>query len=151
MKKSELRVWALRTHVPDEWWVDVDGEVSETVVTLDEAFHRAEGSSEAYIIHASHAEGTEDPHWIRMGAETPKDDPFGLPAWVCAKCGFSFENPKRKGGKITACEFLGYLLILPGLAMTIRRRRKTRPSCPHCGATRIVKGSSKAGQVLLSR
>ena len=151
MKKSELRVWALRTHVPDEWWVDVNGEVSKTVVTLDQAFQRAEGSPEAYIIHASHAEETENPHWIRMGAENQADDPFGVPSWVCANCGFSFETPNRKGKKITVCEILGYILILPGVVMTVLRRRKTRACCPRCGSTRIVKGNSKAGQALLSR
>lgn len=152
MKKSELRMWALRTHLPDEWWVEIDGAVSESVVTLDEAFRRADGKEETYIIHASHAEETEEPHWVKMGAETAVDDAFGLPAWVCAKCRFSFEKPDAKGRPVSAAEIFGYiLLIVPGLVMTALRKRSCRPCCPHCGAIRIVEGNSKAGRALLDR
>ncbi len=151
MKKSELRVWALRARLPDEWWVDVDGEVSDTTVTLDEAFRRAEGASDAFIIHASHAEETEEPHWTPMGAEKAADDPFGLPKWVCAKCRFGFEKPDERGKAVSGWEVAGYLLLIPGLVMTIRRKRSYRPSCPHCGATRIVEGNSKAGRVILDK
>lgn len=154
MKKSELRVWALRTHLPDEWWVEVDGEVSESPVNLDEAFRLAGDASEAYIIHASHAEETEEPHWLRMGAEPveAEEDSFGVPAWVCAKCGFGFEKPARKARRVPATEIVGYvLLVVPGVVLTILRRRKARPCCPHCGAIRFVEGKSKAGHALLDR
>jgi len=147
MKKSELRVWAIRTHLPDEWWVEINGEVSESVLNLDEAFRRGENESEAFIIHGSHAEEAEEPHWIRMGIEEQEDDPFGLPAWVCTKCKHPFKSPVRRG--ISKAEVLGYLLIIPGIWMTARRLRSRRARCPNCKSLRIVEGSSKSAKAFL--
>ena len=141
----------MRTHLPDQWWVEIDGEVHETPVNLDEAFRMAEKSDEAYIIHVSHAEETDEPHWNRMGAEDIKDDPFGTPKWVCPKCGYSFKKRIVKSAPISILEIAGYLLIIPGVIMTIVRRKSAKRSCPHCGATKLVRGNTKAGQALLSR
>lgn len=149
MKKSELRIWALRTHSPDEWWVEVDGEVSEKVVKLDEAFRRAEGKNECFIIHSSHAEENDNPHWIKIGVEEVKDDAFGLPKWVCRKCRFPFEKPHEPGVSFT--EIVGYLLILPGFLMTKRRKNPSNFQCPNCGSNKLVPGNSKAGKVLLDQ
>ena len=149
MKKSELRVWALRTHSPDEWWVDVNGTVHDSVVTLDEAFRRAEGATEAFIVHASLAEETDDPHWIKMGAEDLREDEFGLPNWVCRKCRFPFEKPDMPSP--SGLEILGYLLIVPGILMTRRRKNPRRGKCPHCGSRKLVAGNSRAGRILLDQ
>ncbi len=149
MKKSELRVWALRTHSPDKWWVQVDGEVSDTEVSLDEAFRRAEGSRESYIIHAAHAEEAEDPHWIKMGADDARQDGFALPKWVCPKCGFSFEKPHHPG--VSLGEILGYVLIVPGVLLRRKRLGPSNARCPHCGSKKLVPGDSRAGRVLLDR
>ncbi|MEM0967344.1 MAG: hypothetical protein AAGJ81_14450 [Verrucomicrobiota bacterium] len=149
MKKSELRMWAIRTHMPDEWWLEIDGSVSEEVITLDEAFRRGEGLDEAYIIHASHAEETEEPHWIKMGQEeTLEEDQFGVPKWVCAKCKFSFDEPEHP--KVSFSEVFGYVLIIPGAVLTARRLRSANDRCPRCGSKKLIKGASRAGQALMN-
>ncbi|MBC2600591.1 hypothetical protein [Puniceicoccus vermicola] len=149
MKKNELRVWAIRTHSPDEWWVEVDGEVSESVVSLDEAFRRADGAKESFIIHSSHAEEADNPNWIKMGVDEPQNDSFGLPKWVCGKCSFPLEKPDQP--KISVGEALGYILVVPGILMTRKRKSSSNGRCPHCGSDRLIAGNSKAGKVLLSR
>jgi len=148
MKKSELRVWALRTHSPDQWWVEVDGEVHDSIVSLDEAFRLAGDSENALIIHASHAEEAENPHWMKMGSGD-EEDAFNFPNWVCSKCKFAFENPRMPGPSKT--EIASYLLIIPGLVLTKRRKNHKNGRCPHCGSKRLIEGRSKAGQVLLKK
>ena len=149
MTKNELRVWCLRTHSPDEWWVEVDGTVVENPVSLDEAFRRAEEAAESFIIHASHAEETDKPHWIKMGEDAPVEDSFGLPKWVCKKCTFSFEDPRLP--KPSLVEVVGYVLIVPGVLLARKRKSRKNASCPHCGANHLVPGNSRAGKALLSR
>ncbi len=151
MKKNELRVWAMRTHLPDQWWVEIDGVVHESPVSLDEAFRMADKTQEAYIVHVSHAEETDEPHWHRMGAEDVGEDSFGIPKWVCAKCRYSFEKRKVKSAPVSAMEIAGYLLIIPGLVMTIVRRKSAKRTCPRCGSTSLVIGKTKAGRALLGR
>lgn len=152
MTKYELRVWSIRTHLPDEWWVQVDGQVSDTIVNLDEAFQRANGSDEAFIVHASHAEDTDDPHWVLMGRETSQDDRhsnFDVPRWVCADCKFQFETPDKEKTRPTPGEIIAYLLlIVPGLILTIRRLQKRKFLCPHCGSKKLLEGGSKAAEAL---
>jgi len=152
MTKYELRIWAIRTHLPDEWWVQINGKVSDSIVNLDEAFRLAEGEEEAYVIHASHAEDTDNPHWVLMGRETSQKDRhanFDIAKWVCASCKFQFENPDKERSQPSLIEIAGYIfLILPGVFLTLSRLKKRKSICPRCGSKKLLPGDSKAAEAL---
>mgnify|MGYP003112342177 FL=1 len=84
-----------------------------------------------------------------MGEEAPVEDSFGLPKWVCKKCTFSFEDPSLP--KASMVEIVGYVLLVPGVLLTRKRKSPKNGSCPHCGAKQLLPGKSKAGKALLSR
>jgi ribosomal protein S27AE len=115
---------------------------------LDEAFRRAEEAEESFIVHSFHAEEVENPKWIKMGQDEERNDAFGLPKWVCGKCRFTFEKANRPG--VSTGEVFGYLLIVPGILKTRKRKSRSSGRCPHCGSPHLVEGKSKAGRVLLS-
>lgn len=151
MTKAELRALCLKSHMEDKWWIQIDDEICDEPITLDEAFQRAKGGENAYIIHAFYAEADE-PHWMKMGKEEHHAGPWTDHQWVCARCHKTFNDPVHRCPRPGRSEALLYcLFILPGLIARWRRQRKNRDVCPFCYATRILRTSTRAGQSILER